>query len=109
LYKLSDLKWSVGELQSLTNIFKTIITAELDKTSKKQTKCRQVESLKIKNKNMKLEIEALKVELEQSRSQIGSPKFFAKMPQTEQTFEQTTHDFSGSQSISLIQSGYLKS
>ena len=51
---------------------------------------------------MKLEIEALKVELEQSRSQMGSPKYLAKMPLTEQTFEQTTHDFSGSQSISMI-------
>jgi hypothetical protein len=39
-----------------------------------------VENLKIKNQNMKLEIEALKVELEQSRSQMGSPQFFAKMP-----------------------------
>ena len=58
--------------------------------------------MKTKNKNMKLEIEALKVELEQSRSQMGSPKYLAKMPLTEQTFEQTTHDFSGSQSISMI-------
>lgn len=56
-----------------------------------------------------MEIEALKVELEQSRSQMGSPRYYAKMPQTEQTFEQTTDDFSGSQSVSLIQSGYLKS
>jgi len=32
LFKLSDLKWSVGELQALTNIFKTVITDELDKT-----------------------------------------------------------------------------
>ena len=40
---------------------------------------------------------------------MGSPQYLAKMPQTEQTFEQTTHDFSGSQSISMIQSGYLKS
>jgi hypothetical protein len=87
LFKLSDLKWSVGELQSLTNIFKTIITEELDKNQKKQTqtktKCRQVESLKLKNKNMKLEIEALRMELDHSRSQMGSPQFFAKMPLTE--------------------------
>lgn len=33
-----------------------------------------------KNKNMKLEIEALKAELEQSRSQMVSPKYLAKMP-----------------------------
>ena len=34
-YKLSDLKWSVGELQALTNIFKIIITDELEKTQLK--------------------------------------------------------------------------
>jgi hypothetical protein len=33
---------------------------------------------------------------------MGSPRYQAQMPFTENTFEQTTQDFSGNQSVSLI-------